>query len=199
MILAYSLVCLGAVNRMPVFYLAIAPIVISPVCMYIIRQSMEYGRPSGMFDPRTQSWAFLFGDTIALPLTFLFLAIGWRQLDSTGWYKSNWWYFVCLVLGVLVACGWHFLLDGPGYTADGFGSLLGSPSKLWHDFTVYGSISGALFFLGIPMLRYNFVGYGGLALLSLVVLWGGLGVADNTIHKLNPANLHPPASQTRLG
>lgn len=176
----------------------LAPIIISPFMMWLTRQTLEHGQPTGIFNPRTQSWAFLFGDTIALPFTFFMLALSWRGLKPEGWYRGLWWIMAAFVAGVVIACVWHFVLDAPGYRAQGYGDLLGSPTKLWHDFVVYGSLSGALVYLGIPALLNNFTGYGGLALVGLIA-WAGLGVADNTVHHLDPQYLHPRVSRTMLG
>lgn len=174
----------------------LVPIIVSPIGMAFIRLLMEPGGLRGLFRPSTQSWAFLFGDVTALPFAFVMLALGWRNL-AEGWYDRDWWFWLALLLGVAIAFAWHFLLDGPGYKAQGYGELLGSPTKLWHDFVVYGSLAGALVYLGIPVLAHDFWPYGALALVGLGV-WGVLGVADNTVHKLDLANLHPPVSETKL-
>jgi hypothetical protein len=42
----------------------LVPLLVSPVAMTVIRYTVEGGEPGGILDPRTQSWAMLFGDTV---------------------------------------------------------------------------------------------------------------------------------------
>jgi hypothetical protein len=180
-------------------WMALVPLILSPVCLFIIRLTLEDGRPAGLLSLKTQSWAFLIGDSLALPLMALGGLLAWKfkRDEFAPFFLSYWWIALCVVIGIAAAYGWHYLLDGPGYIKGGHGDLLGSPSKLWHDFPVYGALVGGLVYLAIPAIFQGFTSYGWLCLLGLV-LWVLLGLADNTIHKLNPANLHPPVSQTLL-
>lgn len=178
---------------------AVVPFLVSPVALLIIRLTLEPKGPDGLLDLRTQSWAFLLGDTFALPLVALGGVLAWRikKMDFHPFFLSPWWIVVCLVIGAMAAYGWHFLLDGPGYIKAGYDDLLGSPSKQWHDFPVYGSLFGGLVYLAVPSLIHSFKEYGWICLVGFA-LWGLFGLADNTIHKLDPADLHPPKSETLL-
>lgn len=187
-LLAYvAAYALGTAGNPLVFLM---PIIISPVCMLIIRVTMERGRPAGILSPKTQSWSFLFGDSIALPFAFAMSALGWESLNEGAWYATSWWYALGIVAGFAVACFWHFRLEVPAYTKMGHADRLKGYTKLWHDFPVYGAISGSLLFLGVPVLIHDFTGYGWLALLGLL-LWGGFAACDATFRRLDPANLHP--------
>lgn len=196
-IAAFTIACVfGARGNWVV--VAAVPVIVSPVLMWFIRQVWEGGEPEGMFNPATQSWAFMFGDSLALPLALGAAAISWHTIDSDSWFRSPTWLIVSLFFGIALACIWHFVLDGPGYTELGYADLLGSPTKIWHDFTVYASLGGALCYLGIPALAKDFTGVGWVALIGLV-LWGVLGLLfDNVLRELDPADLHPKVQDTRL-
>lgn len=56
-------------DTLQMLLLVLYPLFVSPVAMWVIRQTCEGGQPVGMFDPKAQSWAFMFGDTFSLPLT----------------------------------------------------------------------------------------------------------------------------------
>ena len=196
-VVSFGLLVAGGRNGTP--WVALVPFILSPLCLLIIRLTLEDGRPDGLFNLQTQSWAFMIGDSVALTLMALGGALAWgdKKESFKPFFLSNGWIALCVLIGLAAAFGWHFLLDGPGYIKGGYGELLGSPSKLWHDFPVYGALFGGLVYLAIPAIFQSFSTWGWLCLLGFV-MWGGLGYADNSIHKLNPANLHPPKSQTLL-
>lgn len=177
-------------------WVGLVPILISPCAMLVIRVLAEDGRPKGLFSLTTQSWAFLFGDTLALPLAFLAAAWSWRRLAPDGWYTRSLWLVMAIAIGLLVAVGWR-LLEVRGYTTAGYADLLGSPSKLWHDLVVYPVLGSTLVWAGIPAMVYDFRYTGWLVVMGVVV-WVALGVLDNTVHHLDPADLHPPVQYTFL-
>lgn len=190
------LVLAGRQGRM---WVVAIPVLLSPVCLVVIRQVLEFGLPEGILDPRKGSWAFIIGDGFALPLMIRGSVLTWKAKrdDFAAFFLSNWWVVICLLLGIAAACGYHYLIEVPGYTKAGYAELLGSPSKLWHDFPVYGALSGGLLYLSVPAIAHGFKSFGWLCMVGFV-LWIMLGLADNTTHKLDPSDLHPPENQTRL-
>jgi hypothetical protein len=176
----------------------LVPILLSPTAMAVIRLTMENGKPKGMFDPATQSWAFLFGDTIALPLAFIFSALSWRRLAKTrvqAFYLESWWLIISLTAAIVITGVWRFS-EEYGYTAAGYESLLTSPSKWWHDIVVFGSLSFIVVMMGVPAILRDFRKSGKWVLVALA-LWAGLGIYDGQ-RGLDPANLHPPVQNTIL-
>jgi hypothetical protein len=180
-------------------WIVVMPIIVSPVAMLILRITVERGLPAGLLDPRTQSWSFLFGDSISIPLTLLFSSFGWRRyVDAEpDWFLQHWrlWLAISVTVGVVAACLFHFVLDGPNYRREGHGDRLGSPTKLWHDIPVYFSFGATMCMLGIPVLIGDFTGYGIWVLVSFMS-WLALAGCDATFHKLNPADLHPRVQDT---
>lgn len=176
---------------------ALIPIIISPLMMLIVRIGWENGKPDGLLDPRTQSWAFLFGDTIMLPIALGAAAYSWRSLPAEGWHRSTWWFWLSVAVGVVFALVFHFVLNAPNYVKAGNGDMMGSPTSIWHDVVVYLSLATLLVFLGAPAVVMNFTGTGWIVVAG-VVGWLAFGAADATIHPLEQTDLHPRKQDTLL-
>lgn len=176
---------------------ALIPILISPVMMHVVRFGWELGKPDGLLDPRTQSWAFLFGDTIMLPIALGAAAYSWRSLPADGWYRSTWWLLLSIGVGVVFALVFHFVLNAPNYIKAGNGDMMGSPTSIWHDVVVYMTLSILIVFLGATAVVMDFGGTGWIVVAGLVG-WLALGAADATIHPLDQADLHPYREDTLL-
>ena len=171
---------------------ALVPIMVSPVMMRFVRYVWEDNQPGGMFNPKTQSWAFMFGDTIAIPIALGFAAVGWRTIESESWFRSPLWLLSALLFGVLFAGIWHFVLETNAYNELNCPDCLRSESKRWHDLPVYASLGGAMFYLGIPAVAKDFTGAGWVAMMGFIG-WVALGIfADNLLRDLVPTDMHPP-------
>lgn len=172
------------------WWVALAPVVISPLCLLVIRYTMEFGQPGRLFDLRTQSWAFLVGDIVALPLALWFAQKSWGSgaIERGSFFNTFAWIVICLIAGLLIQQGYHDLLETPAYIASGNADLLGSPSKLWHDIVVYGSLSGAFVYLGVPAIFKDWSGNGKFVVLGLG-LWLVLGILDTTVRDLDASTL----------
>lgn len=159
----------------------------SPIAMMVLataepnRGTTTLARVASLVDFRHGSWAFLFGDTLFLPIMAAAIAIGWRH----NWFGLSWhWLVICLVIGVVVGLAFHHH-DASFYSEAAFNS----PTKLWHDLVAYPVLFGGLVFGLVPMIRqlpWVWVA------LALFALWLLAGVADGTVHKLNPGDLHKP-------
>lgn len=178
-------------------WVAILPPLISTLCLLIIRYRLEYGKPSGFFDLRKQSWAFLIGDIVAMPVALLAAAFGWRELAHRQLQVPAWLILVAVVamFGFVIAWTRH---EAQSYASFGKGNVdrIGSPSKMWHDGVVYGSLSYLLVWGGVPVVVTQPLGWGLVMILALL-LWLGLGIADG-YRKLPPSDLHPRVQDTRL-
>lgn len=168
------------------------------------------GRSLGsVLNPRTQSWAFLFGDFIFLPLAAALLALAWGYIVMPDLRDTRWiaWIAGSTLLGLAAGAAFHWM-DAKTYRAHGAGLALDSPTKLAHDFVSYPVLFGGLFCVGVPLLmkiaaaciRVTFAdgSFGvqpamalqvGLAL-GAVALWGLMGWFD-VKNGLDPKNLHP--------
>ena len=180
---------------------AAVPVVVSTIGMGVVRYTADFGQPHGAFiySYRTQSWAFLFGDLIGLPLLFWGAAKGWQKFEDVhnSWYGSKWWLLAAVVLGILLSMAWYHGMNAPGYRKEGLETLLYSPTSRWHYHVVYKSLASAIIFLGVPVIGYQFKGFGMVVLAGLLV-WGLFGAADATFHKLILTNLHPDKQDTWL-
>lgn len=174
--------------------LAAFPIVLSPVMMLVLRVTAEYGKPAGLLCPKTQSWTFLFGDAIALPLAFGAAAMSWSQHPSSvGRHK------VVIVFSVVTAVCVSYMFrnaDSLRYRRSGNGDRLKSPTKLWHDFIVYPVLTAVLLLIGIPVLTGYFGTIECWIMLAGVALWALFGVMDLMVIKPDPANQHPRRRDT---
>lgn len=172
------------------------PILISPMAMVLLRAFMEpAAQMPGIMNLNTQSWAFLFGDLIGLPIALGASALAWQRIDA-AWPFTSWWFAASVALGVAIGLVFRFLVNAPGYTGDDASRML-SPTSLWHDFVVYIVCATLLIYLGAPALAHDFSGFGWVALLGFA-FWLAMGACDATIHRLEPANLHPKVEDTVL-
>lgn len=161
----------------------------SPLLLLALRLWLEEGRPAGLFSPSSQSWAFLFGDILWLPLAFGASAYGYQFVPADSWFKTSvWWLAICVAIGIAAGLVFH-MLDSGAYSNAGYELALVSPTKLAHDFVSYPLLFGGLLFLGVPVLAHQFMWAGAVALTG-VLLWTAMGVKD-MIDPPHPGNLHP--------
>lgn len=175
----------------------IGALLISIVPMALVGMLLEQ-RPLKQMFGLDGSWAFILGDSFALPLSLAAAAYAWRFLDrSDAWYASNWWVFVSLAVGVAFGIGFR-LMDAANYPRE----ALVSPSKILHDPFVYAVFAASVVYAGIPVVivaiqrlvaqaRFEpkFMVAASLALFG-VLLWGAFAVRDIKVG-LNHADLHP--------
>lgn len=177
------------------FWAAFWALLASPVPMAVVGMVVEVRHPATLFAPSTQSWAFIFGDTVFLPFMAAMLAVAWQKIDGypapeeTGkkgapWYRQSGWRWACAVIGL--AAGWIFhLVDMGNYTP----LAANSPGKWVHDLGAYATLFGALFFGLVPaFLRRSSRKLAMVALIGFS-LWLGGGVADQ-VRQLDGKELH---------
>lgn len=171
----------------PVAAVAIA-LLSSPLLLLFLRMFVEDGRPKGLFNPATQSWAFFFGDVLWLPLAFAAAAFGQRFVPDDSWFRTSWWLGVCVVVGGIAGIVFH-KLDQAAYVTAGHGQAVMSPSKLAHDFVSYPLLFGGLLFLAVPVVIHHFVWAGAISVAG-VLLWGAMGARDMSSPP-RPQDMHP--------
>lgn len=165
----------------------------SPLIMLTLRSLVELNSPTGLFNSRTQSWMFLYGDIIFLPFAFACAALGWRKLDTNGgWYTSMWWLILAATIGIVAGVIFHHL-DVIPYTQQGMELALNSPTKWAHDFVAYPVLFAGLVYFGAPMVFGPLFRPYGILILIGVVLWGTMGIHD--AKGLQAKNLHPKWDQ----
>jgi len=171
-------------------------LVMSPIMMAVIN-FFEDGYLSNLFNPASQSWAFMFGDALGLTWALSWFASAWPSLPQ-GWFGGLDWALLCAVIGGLAGFGFHGL-DRVNYKKEDATAQLNTRSKWWHDFGIYTALFGGTILLTWPLLWADAQGvlpdaaegqfYWGCAGLGL---WVACAVADATFHKLDPKKLHPP-------
>lgn len=110
----------------------------------------EGRRLRDVFNPRKQSLAFVFGDTIFLPLAYGMLALEVRQAGYTFNPSATWtwsWFAVGVFGGVL-----FHALDSIGYAKLGYAAEARSYGKILHDILIYPALLGAMLVVGIGVL-----------------------------------------------
>lgn len=186
-------ICLGNDGAWTV---GLVPIVISPLMMAVWRLVLEPTMTvSQMFNPHTQSWAFLFGDLIFLPIALGAAAVASKN-GGGGFFTSRGWIVISISFGTFLAVAYRFVVNTPGYSGADASRMM-SPTSLWHDIVVYTVCATLLVYLGIPALSTDFTGAGKIALLAFIV-WCVLGILDATVHRPAPENLHPLKEETYL-
>lgn len=168
---------------------AAMPIILSSVVMVMLRVTLEYGRPSGLLHPKTQSWAFLFGDTIVLPITFGVTAVLWSRGSPEVWSR-NMGLLISAAIAVVVSGAFRYG-DAKRYRSSQNADRLRAPTKLWHDLVVYPVLVMALVYFGIPALIVHFGSTECWLMLGGLALWLVLGLIDVFMIKPNPAKQHP--------
>ena len=158
----------------------------------------EFGKPVGMFNWRTQSWAFLFGDSLSLPLAIAFAlgtpGIPSRVIGVSGMIEYWRWCVISIVVAIVVTFGFRSM-DAAGYKKSGNADRLKSPTKLWHDYVVYPSIAFLLMWVALPAV-FTGATTGWLTLTSFGT-WVLFCICD-MVRGLDPANLHPRMQETIL-
>ena len=183
------------------WWFALLPIIISPLSMALLR---KLGEPkmtvAQMFNPATQSWAFLFGDAIFLPIAFFGAALSWRTLRGSwfAYFNSLWWIGVAALAGFVAQYVFHNVLNAPTYERLGLASLLESPTSVWHDRVVYFTLVMLFVMICVPAAIHDIHGWGGKLVIIGLVGWLAMVACDATFHQLDPRNLHPPVEETIL-
>jgi hypothetical protein len=183
-----------AVRRGLVYRAAGIVLVVSPLAITLLGLVYDSRSLAQSVSLSGNSWAYLFGDTFALSAAFAAATFGWRSLGP-GWWTTSWWFVLSFVLGMAAGVTFH-IVDGAGYRAVGAGELLGTASKLWHDFVTYPTLFGGLVWVGVPLL---FVARNRIATwvcVAGVAAWMVFAVCDNTIHRCDPWKMHGPAAET---
>lgn len=161
-------------------------ITFSYAVMYDYRKSYEGPNAPPLFDHKLCSWAFMYGDTVVVPIGAVFAVHGMQSPDVAAWKSSILWIVFSFAVGLFI--GWCFhQLDGKNYEEDGNEVMLKSPTKLAHDFVAYPVIFGGAVFVTVPMLLH-YSEYTKGVLISLAV-WLFLGGCD-IYRKLKRKNLH---------
>lgn len=160
----------------------------SPLLLAALALIYENATLREVFDLKYGSWAFLLGDTIALPAAAVFASLAWHSLPSSGWWgASSWWTTLSLLVGIAAGATFH-LNDRKAYIKAGAKAALASPTKGGHDGGAYPTLFGGLFCVGVPLL-FNWSWHVA-AMLACLLLWLAFGIADLR-RGLDPHRLHP--------
>ena len=189
-LLAYAVgVALIVSPRSATWLLLTLPIVVSPGAMALLRLKVERVPLDTAASPRTQSWAFMFGDSIFLPTALFAIGMGHHHVPAgffTGWL----WTLLALVIGAGAGLGFH-VMDSGGYRSTGAADALVAPTKIWHDFVVYPVLFGLLLMGGVPMLLPNAWSPWTIVALTGILGWLVLGLVCDQKRSLNPLDMHP--------
>jgi hypothetical protein len=99
-------------------------------------------------------WSVVFGDGLVLPA-----AVYVAAKSAPAWYEESlatnpWWIRFCLLVGLAAGFGFH-QFDGSGYRKAGFGALVPSLTKDWHDMAVYSIFVGMLLYVLVFILKFD--------------------------------------------
>lgn len=180
------------------FVAVILALLASPVLLPLLRWTFEprFSSVLAMFDPRTQSWTFVFGDTLFLPFAFAFASLAYQSVPADSIFKSWLYLGLCIGLGIGAGVAFHYGMQVPAYTDAGLAEALNSPTLRAHDFVAYPFLFGGLLYIGIPGLVHHWQWTGTIALVG-VLLWGVAAVGD-AIDPPQPKSLHPKWDQLRF-
>lgn len=177
----------------PAFVPAILPIVVSIVGMPAIRLVVEGTGMNGMFNPKTQSWAFMFGDLLSLPVALFCVAMAREKTELSSWTVAPWWYVIAALIGIAAGSVFHFVMDTRAYRKQHAERALVSPTKIWHDFVVYPVLFGVLIWAGAPLLLSSPQDWSvwTWAALAAIVSWFVLGMVCDGKRQPRAYDMHP--------
>ena len=191
----FSLIVMSVTDG-PWWFAGVAGVACSTGLMALIRYTIEGGKPDGLFNPKTQSWSFMYGDPV---LTFSLLVFAWGGATKGGLgfgfarYDSWDWRITCMIVGFVAGAAFH-LMDRGGYIEAGASGALTSASKLAHDFVAYPVFTAGLLFLGVPLLGALGDTWPAVAIgVAGIIRWGLWGIRDMRVG-LDPFDLHPNRS-----
>ncbi len=99
---------------------------------------------------RHQARSFIPGDFL-LGVT---MATGWYlypRVANDGIWSSVWLWGAAFAVGIVLAYVWHEKIEAPNYEP----RALKSPTKLYHDFGLYGVYGPLLFMIAVPAVFYT--------------------------------------------
>lgn len=172
----------------------------SPVMMLILRfielirlegAEKRIGRALQMFNPRRQSWAFMFGDTFVLSFAMIALTNGWESVPASSWFHSTRWALIAVWIGVVLSLVF-MMIDRQRYVNRGIEAALISPTKIWHDMAVFPVVLSLLIFSGVPQIMGNWSFHTVVALVAITVFTGlcGADMVRDKRETLDPADQH---------
>lgn len=142
-------------------------------------------RLESVFDPRTQSWAFL-ADAFLI-VTFGIAAAGWPASGlRDGWYTQWWYYTLAVVIGVGVTYV-YTRMDHKRYMQD-HPTALNSPTKIWHDYVTVPVFVTVGIVVWLPLM--GVASWHRWVILGCIVAWVAAAVLDVTIHKPDVRKQH---------
>jgi hypothetical protein len=170
-------------------FVALIPLMISFAGAAVLRWVLERTYVNVMFAPKTQSWAFLFGDSIALTVAMTMIWFARSEVVPGGFWAGGSWFLISAGIGLLAGICFR-LADRGRYLDFGAERLLVSPTKVWHDFVTYPVIVGAMVWAGLPLLFPEYWVWQTGAAVVAILAWAVLGVRDIRCN-LDPFYLHP--------
>lgn len=172
----------GLYDKGPIAVLLVA-IAISAVMMQLVAHCYE---ARWMWPPRAQFRAFIYGDTIFLPLTALSLAVVYQNGDGdTGLVERGWWHGALIIVIVLLAAASRMKEEGDSFYSS---RQMNSPTKLWHDLVVIPVFAMLLLYPLPEFLTASFSVWHLIAVLGFAV-WLGLLIEPTNSPKCRTAHI----------
>ena len=168
----------------------------SSIPMFIIGRVIEGTSLSQTYDLSKGSYAYILGDSLALPLVVGASAHVWKSIDPDSNWRSGLWTAISLAVGLGFSAWFHFYNEFNVYPPE----IFRSPTKIYHDFVAYPVLLSGVVMLFVPALKECFSNGARLGTALAVVgifAWVLFGVKDG-LAKLPPANLHPAWDWTTL-
>lgn len=173
----------------PTPVVGLVPLVVSYGGALFVRWHLEDQSVRSMFDHGDQSWAFLIGDSLALPVAMLMIGFARSDVKPNGFWLEWNWFLISAGAGLLSGIIFR-LADRKRYQRFGAARTLASPTKIWHDFVTYPVLFGVMVWAGVPLLIPEYWFWSTVVALAAIIVWIGLGICD-AIRDINPLGQHP--------
>ena len=173
----------------PTVLVLLTPCMVSLAGAAFVRWSLEYTPMNRMFDLKTQSWAFIVGDGLVLPIAMLMIGFARSEVVIIGFWAH--WHWLVISAGIGLLGGIVFrLMDRRRYVNEHAERALTSPTKVWHDFVTYPVLLGVLVWAGVPLLTPEYWVWPTAVAIFALIGWAGLGARD-AVRQPSPLAQHP--------
>lgn len=170
----------AAVEGSNVLNVVLLALMSSIVPMVMLSNTLERKPFMRNLNLSTASWAFVLGDSIALPFC-LGAATTVRSSDSLpSWTNSQGYYLASLAIGVIAALLFHSLEPLLPGSANYPPERLQSPTKIYHDCGAYFLLSSMLIYVALPVVVFGWFANPLLSFMALCgfAMWCLFGVRD---------------------
>lgn len=179
---SFTLICTPAVRGFWPIVLVVA-LFVSPGMPVYVTYVARKRSPWDVLNPRKQSWAFMFGDTLCVAPALSVAAAAWGLGLVPDFARTKWWWVAMIGLGI-VASIVLTKADRKRYEENDALAAYERPDKIFHDKVVVRVLISSLLVLAFPLL-FVWTIYTSI-IVGLLAGWAVLIVIDDKFRFVDP-------------